>query len=75
MSARLAAFFKNPFWRRYGNYLAVLAVAVVFGALSVSGVATSATQYLLEKIAIAVILAVSLCMVVGFLGELSLGHF
>lgn len=74
MSARLAAFFKNPFWRRYGNYLAVLAVAVVFGALSVSGAATSATQYLLEKIAIAVILAVSLCMVVGFLGELSLGH-
>ena len=74
MSTKLAAFFKNPFWRRYGNYLAVLAVAVVFGALSISGVATSATQYLLEKIAIAVILAVSLCMVVGFLGELSLGH-
>ena len=74
MSAKLAAFFKNPFWRRYGNYLAVLAVAVVFGALSVSGAVTSSTQYLLEKIAIAVILAVSLCMVVGFLGELSLGH-
>ena len=74
MSQKLASFFKNPFWRRYGNYLAVLAVAVVFGALSISGVATSATQYLLEKIAIAVILAVSLCMVVGFLGELSLGH-
>ena len=74
MSQKLVAFFKNPFWRRYGNYLAVLAVAVVFGALSVSGVVTSATQYLLEKIAIAVVLAVSLCMVVGFLGELSLGH-
>ena len=74
MSQKLASFFKNPFWRRYGNYLAVLAVAVVFGALSVSGVVTSATQYLLEKIAIAVVLAVSLCMVVGFLGELSLGH-
>ena len=74
MSQKLVAFFKNPFWRRYGNYLAVLAVAVVFGALSVTGGVTSATQYLLEKIAIAVILAVSLCMVVGFLGELSLGH-
>ncbi|MBR6614633.1 MAG: branched-chain amino acid ABC transporter permease, partial [Lachnospiraceae bacterium] len=30
--------------------------------------------FLLEKVAISIILAVSLSLVVGFLGELSLGH-
>lgn len=72
--SKVLSFLKNPAWRRYGNYLVVLLATVVFGVLSVTGSITSSTQYLLEKIAIAVILAVSLGMVVGFLGELSLGH-
>ncbi len=61
-------------WKYYLNYVAVAIVTVVFGALSMGGALPSSTLYLLEKIAIAIILAVSLSMVVGFLGELSLGH-
>lgn len=61
-------------WKHYVNYIAVAIVTVVFGALSLSGMLPSSTLYLLEKIAISIILAVSLSMVVGFLGELSLGH-
>ena len=61
-------------WKYYINYVAVAIVAIVFGALSFGGMLPSSTLYLLEKIAIAIILAVSLSMVVGFLGELSLGH-
>ena len=67
-------FFQKPFWRKYTNYIVVLAVLLIFGVMSVTGTAKASSQYLLEKIAIAAILAVSLSMVVGFLGELSLGH-
>jgi len=53
----------------------VLTVAtVLFAVLSFSGALKSSDIYLLEKIAISIMLAVSLSMVVGFLGELSLGH-
>ena len=61
-------------WKHYVNYIAVAIVTIVFGALSFGGILPSSTLYLLEKIAISIILAVSLSMVVGFLGELSLGH-
>ena len=61
-------------WKHYANYVAVAIVTVVFGALAFAGALPSSTLYLLEKIAISIILAVSLSMVVGFLGELSLGH-
>ncbi len=71
---KLLSFFKKPFWRHYANYIAILAVTLIFGVLSATGNSTSSTQYLLEKVAIAMILALSLGMVVGFLGELSLGH-
>ncbi len=73
MSAVLA-FFKKPFIRKYLNYIVVLAVMLVGGALSFSGSLKMGNQFLLEQIAIAMLLAVSLGMVVGFLGELSLGH-
>ena len=65
---------KNIKWKHYINYLAVAAVTVLFGILSLAGALPSSTIYLLEKIAIAIMLAVSLSVVVGFLGELSLGH-
>ena len=42
--------------------------------MSLGGGVKMGTQFLLEQIAIAILLAVSLGMVVGFLGELSLGH-
>ncbi len=65
---------KNIKWKHYVNYIAVGIVTIVFGAMSMGGMLPSSTLYLLEKIAISIILAVSLSMVVGFLGELSLGH-
>lgn len=65
---------KNIKWKHYINYIAVAIVTIVFGTLSFGGALPSSTLYLLEKIAISIILAVSLSMVVGFLGELSLGH-
>ena len=72
--SKIVAFFKKPFIRKYLNYIIVALVAVAFGALSITGSLKMGTQFLLEQIAIAVLLAVSLGMVVGFLGELSLGH-
>ncbi|MGN1319713.1 MAG: branched-chain amino acid ABC transporter permease, partial [Acutalibacteraceae bacterium] len=61
-------------WKHYINYAVIAAFTVVFALLSFSGALKSSDVYLLEKIAIAIMLAVSLSMVVGFLGELSLGH-
>jgi len=65
---------KNFKIKHYLNYIVVAVFTVVFSIMSFSGSITSSTLYLLEKIAIAVMLAVSLSIVVGFLGELSLGH-
>lgn len=61
-------------WKHYINYAVIAAFTVVFALLSFSGTLKTSDVYLLEKIAIAIMLAVSLSMVVGFLGELSLGH-
>ena len=65
---------KSAKWNHYLNYIVVAAVTVIFAILSLTGVIESSDKYLLEKVAIAITLAVSLSMVVGFLGELSLGH-
>lgn len=65
---------KNIKWKHYINYVVIAIATVVFGVLSMTGALSSSNQYLLEKIAISVMLAVSLSLVVGFLGELSLGH-
>ena len=64
----------SKFLKRYLSYIIIAAVALVYTAMSLTGGVKTADLYLLEKIAIAIILAVSLGMVVGFLGELSLGH-
>ncbi|MBE6531612.1 MAG: branched-chain amino acid ABC transporter permease [Ruminococcaceae bacterium] len=59
------------------NYAALILLAVltvVFAVLSLCGALKTSTAYLLEEIAIKIILALSLSLVVGFLGELSLGH-
>lgn len=61
-------------WNHYINYIVVAAITLIFAVLSITGVLESSDKYLLEKVAIAITLAVSLSMVVGFLGELSLGH-
>ena len=74
MSNKFVDVLKKPFWRNYANYFVILLATLVFGALSATGNLSMSNQFLLEEIAIAVMLALSLSMVVGFLGELSLGH-
>ena len=61
-------------WKRYINYIAVSFALIFFSTLSLTGSLKSSTLYLLEKMGIAILLSVSLGLVVGFLGELSLGH-
>ncbi len=61
-------------WKHYINYIVLAVATVLFTVLSFTGVLKSSSIYMLEKIGISIMLAVSLSMVVGFLGELSLGH-
>ncbi len=65
---------QTSFFRKNLNILIVATLTVVLTVLAFTGGLSMSNQFLLEKIAIAVLLAVSLGMVVGFLGELSLGH-
>ena len=59
----------------YINYIVIGLVTAVLGGITLGGgKLDSSLLYLLEKMAISIILAVSLSLVVGFLGELSLGH-
>ena len=62
------------FMKRYLSFVAIGLILLVCGASSIGGSLSPSTAYLLEKISISIILAVSLGLVVGFLGELSLGH-
>ena len=61
-------------WKHYANYAVVLAVFVLFVILYYIGALNRQMPSLLNQIAYSIILAVSLNLVVGFLGELSLGH-
>lgn len=65
---------KNIKWKNYINYLVVSIFTLVLTFISLDGGVKISTLYLLERISYSIILAVSLSMVVGFLGELSLGH-
>lgn len=65
---------KNIKWKHFTNYIAVAVIGIVFTVMSMTSGLSSSLEYLLEKVCISVILAVSLSLVVGFLGELSLGH-
>lgn len=59
----------------YINYMVIGLITLVMGSISlVGGRFDNSLLFLVEKIAISIILAVSLSLVVGFLGELSLGH-
>ena len=62
-------------WNHYINYIVIGIVTAVLSAMVLTGSRLpNSMLFLLEKIAISMILAVSLSLVVGFLGELSLGH-
>ena len=59
----------------YATYIVIGIITAVLGIITLAGGNfDSSTLFLLEKVAISIILAVSLSLVVGFLGELSLGH-
>lgn len=58
----------------YVNYAIVGTLLVLFTALDMVGIVNTSTSRLLTQMAYSIILAVSLNLVVGFLGELSLGH-
>ncbi|MBQ9814430.1 MAG: branched-chain amino acid ABC transporter permease [Lachnospiraceae bacterium] len=65
---------KNIQWKNFLNYFVVVILGIIFTVLTMSGGLSTSFRYLLEQITIAAIAAVSLSLVVGFLGELSLGH-
>ena len=68
------SFFKKFKWQNYIGYVVIIAVMLIFGIQSLSGTIGRSDTVILEKIGIAIILAMSLGLVVGNLGELSLGH-
>ncbi len=66
------------FFNKNKSYLLILVLAVVATVLTAAGILTKRTPVftpdLLTQIAFTMIMVVSLNLVVGFLGELSLGH-
>ncbi len=60
--------------KHYVNYIVVGAALILFMVLGSLGMLGRSNLGLLHRIAYSIVLAVSLNLVVGFLGELSLGH-
>ncbi len=65
---------KNIKLKHSANYIVVAILGIVFTVMTLVGSMRQSIAYLLESMSISVVLAVSLSIVVGFLGELSLGH-
>lgn len=65
---------QNFKWKHYLNYAVIAAFLILTAILWSTGAMKRSTATLLTQIAYSIILAVSLNIVVGFLGELSLGH-
>ena len=61
-------------WKHYLNYAVLVAFLILTTILWSTGAMKRSTASMLTQIAYSIILAVSLNIVVGFLGELSLGH-
>ena len=61
-------------WKHYLNYIILGAFFLTMILLGELGLLKRSTCYMLTQMAYSIILAVSLNFVVGFLGELSLGH-
>ncbi|MBP3402242.1 MAG: branched-chain amino acid ABC transporter permease [Clostridia bacterium] len=61
-------------FKHYVNYIVVGAALILFAVLYFTGSLNRSTPNLLLQIGYSIILAVSLNLVVGLLGELSLGH-
>ena len=58
----------------YANYIVIAIAFIAFFILYSAGALSKSAPLLINQIAYSIILAVSLNLVVGFLGELSLGH-
>ncbi len=71
MKAKLSSKFQT---KNLINYAVIIAILVVLIVLNSLGLISSGGRSTLTRIAFSMILAVSLNLVVGFLGELSLGH-
>lgn len=61
-------------WKYALRYIIIGGIAFILTLLTIGGGIKQSDLFLLEKITINITLAVSLSLVVGFLGELSLGH-
>ena len=66
--------FSNIKWKYYINYLLLIGALALFMLLDACGGLKRGTADMLTQIGYSIALAVSLNLVVGFLGELSLGH-
>ena len=64
----------NIKFKYFVNYLLVALALIICIVLGQNGMLSRSAMTLLPRIAYSIILAVSLNLVVGFLGELSLGH-
>ena len=66
---------KKSYKQKYNiTYYIIIAIVAVMSVMSVTGDLKRSTMGLLARIAYSIIMALSLNLVVGFLGELSLGH-
>lgn len=65
---------QNFKWKHYIVYIILALVLILSALLWQTGVMKRSTATMLNQIGYSIILAVSLNLVVGFLGELSLGH-
>ena len=61
-------------WKYFIRYVIIAAIGLIFTVLTFTTGLKQSNLFLLEKITMNITLAVSLSLVVGFLGELSLGH-
>ena len=66
--------FQNGKWKNYINYAVIIAALIIFIIINSTVGIKRGDLSALSRIAFSMILAVSLNLVVGFLGELSLGH-
>ncbi|MBR4767914.1 MAG: branched-chain amino acid ABC transporter permease [Lachnospiraceae bacterium] len=67
--------FKKQFaWKHFINYIVLASFIILFILLNSFGVLRKGDRSTLTRIGYSMILAVSLNLIVGFLGELSLGH-
>ncbi len=60
--------------KNYLTYFIFLAFILIFAPLGLTGSLKMSTEFMLEQIGYSIVAAISLSLVVGFLGELSLGH-